>query len=826
MALELASPPGWTANFSVDKAVLAAGFAFEAYNEPSERDARWERGADGCDVAFMSEAFARECYEGRLEVKLCEVRDLPVEQGMAQQLLSGGNIDPYVIFALNEENEKGPQEGAIGLGRAVDRARSTTVWSKSLADRWKDRGKEGGASWGEEEKFYLYVKDPSRAQLALTIFDEEVLADDIPLGATSIHLADFIRPAGSAAERTWSGWVPMTWRPEVTQDNAVMIGTVAGAAVAGPAGAAVGAFVGNLVKKPVQGEVRMEIRYTPLTDDAPGLAPAADTLAQLEAKVVELEGREAALAEAADYAGAAAVKAEIEAAKRAVLAASASANAADWLPGGLVPSESAFIELESSLTSKLITLEEEEGRLAASKDYVGAAAVQAEVQAVRERLEALREVASPSDTIEEIRQEPTLVLSSGAAKGGTEGLDWSTLAYRVGEIDVDEGEAYELCCFVSHTSSSTQAAIWRQPKLRKVVMAFRGTSDVLDVVTDVNLLQTPLEARADGKRNEDDERMVHSGFKGSAEAINRRMKELLVAACAGTPGEWEVLITGHSLGGALATLMAADVAEAVDVSRGFRAAKDTSWWGQATDLLASSWQSSAPESLGGLPALGKVSLYTFGAPRVGNSAFARHFEQVFAGKEAFRIVNDKDIVARMPRHANSAGAVLDYEHVGRTVLIAEKETEASGFNGFWIEGSSPEATCPLRDASPLTNPFARGALLGDVKEAAVEAVAPIWGRIDGAAKSRSRAELKSAVDDALMGFGRAKDSIVGRVSGMQAADALSLLGFDRDFIAAELDLVNSLREGTAIEHHLEPSYFEAMTCALDSSLEGTEHMEA
>ena len=48
--------------FNVTTAVLAAGFAFEAYNEPDERDARWERGADGCDVSFMSEEFARACY--------------------------------------------------------------------------------------------------------------------------------------------------------------------------------------------------------------------------------------------------------------------------------------------------------------------------------------------------------------------------------------------------------------------------------------------------------------------------------------------------------------------------------------------------------------------------------------------------------------------------------------------------------------------------------------------------------------------------------------------------------------------------------------------
>jgi len=70
--------------------------------------------------------------------------------------------------------------------------------------------------------------------------------------------------------------------------------------------------------------------------------------------------------------------------------------------------------------------------------------------------------------------------------------------------------------------------------------------------------------------------------------------------------------------------------------------------------------------------------------------------------ECFRIVNGADIVARMPRHTNSAGAVLDYEHVGRTVLIDEAGEVA---DGFWVEGESADAVCPLRDVSPLTNPF-------------------------------------------------------------------------------------------------------------------------
>ena len=58
-------------------------------------------------------------------------------------------------------------------------------------------------------------------------------------------------------------------------------------------------------------------------------------------------------------------------------------------------------------------------------------------------------------------------------------------------------------------------------------------------------------------------------------------------------------------------------------------------------------------------------MYTFGAPRVGNGEFAKDFDSI--GIEAFRVVNGADIVPRMPRHGNSAGAVLEHEH-GRLAL--------------------------------------------------------------------------------------------------------------------------------------------------------------
>ena len=85
-------------------------------------------------------------------------------------------------------------------------------------------------------------------------------------------------------------------------------------------------------------------------------------------------------------------------------------------------------------------------------------------------------------------------------------------------------------------------------------------------------------------------REVHSGFFAGSKAVSRRVKELLVSATAGTPGEWELLVTGHSLGGALATLMSTELVGAVDVSRGFKEKEDASLFVMAQRFLTSASQ--------------------------------------------------------------------------------------------------------------------------------------------------------------------------------------------------------------------------------------------
>ena len=41
-----------------------------------------------------------------------------------------------------------------------------------------------------------------------------------------------------------------------------------------------------------------------------------------------------------------------------------------------------------------------------------------------------------------------------------------------------DADAYELCCFVTHEGTSTEAAIWRDKERKRAVLAFRNTSDI------------------------------------------------------------------------------------------------------------------------------------------------------------------------------------------------------------------------------------------------------------------------------------------------------------------------------------------------------------
>lgn len=144
------------------------------------------------------------------------------------------------------------------------------------------------------------------------------------------------------------------------------------------------------------------------------------------------------------------------------------------------------------------------------------------------------------------------------------------------------------------------------------VLAFRGTEQTIgDYLTDLNIGLPPFRAA---------EIVVHKGFREALAPVWNKIDAALGRLTC------PVFYTGHSLGGALATLAAA--------RRPPRA------------------------------------VYTFGSPRVGNQAFV----DTLAAIPIHRFVDDKDIVATVPPEA------LGFRHAGTEHrLVAPSDTPRRRF---------------------------------------------------------------------------------------------------------------------------------------------------
>lgn len=227
--------------------------------------------------------------------------------------------------------------------------------------------------------------------------------------------------------------------------------------------------------------------------------------------------------------------------------------------------------------------------------------------------------------------------------------------------------SYEPLCFISHGVTDPQAAMWRSRRGCTVVLAFRGTDpgNVRDVATDLRTA-TVTTARfdfADGASEPLAHARVHAGFQDAYASVRHRVRSALDAAiCAGAPAT--LLITGHSLGGALATLCAVDVAES---------------WAQAPPVQHPP----------------RIVLHTFGSPRVGDATFVSRL--AVHVPTALRFVSGLDLVPSAPLVATG------YAHAGTGVHLphADAPQAAVATHLPGIEYERPHAEVAAAAASGL-----------------------------------------------------------------------------------------------------------------------------
>ena len=276
-------------------------------------------------------------------------------------------------------------------------------------------------------------------------------------------------------------------------------------------------------------------------------------------------------------------------------------------------------------------------------------------------------------------------------------------------------------------------------------------------------------------------------------SISRRLKELILATPA--PGEdishYDMLVTGHSLGGALATLFVMDIAESgIDAGRALpQMDPSDDWWKSITSTFMGDKDKDKRKGIAP-PRPKSLRMYNFGSPRVGNKAFADAFGALQKQghiSEAYRIVNGNDVVPRTPRTINAlAFGFIDYEHCGSTALVSLSSTAGDDEDGepiitpkLWIEGESDDSACPVRDGTPLTSPLAHGSLLSELVERAQGTLGEEVDKSDMMAYVSNLPKLATIVSD--------------RLKKVTTTDITSLLGIEREFTQREITMIQVRR---------------------------------
>jgi lipase (class 3) len=157
--------------------------------------------------------------------------------------------------------------------------------------------------------------------------------------------------------------------------------------------------------------------------------------------------------------------------------------------------------------------------------------------------------------------------------------------------------------------------ICQADKTGQLAIAIRGTEGILEWIHDAEFLQVPCPFLAGAGHTEDGFTEMYESLRTGAQQDSPTVVNALAKLQFPQPVS-SVTICGHSLGGALATLLALDVAA----------------------------NTTFPDP----------AVYTYGSPRTGDSLFAGTYDQVV--KNSYRIANRLDIVPALP-------PPLDYEHV-------------------------------------------------------------------------------------------------------------------------------------------------------------------
>ncbi|POS72699.1 hypothetical protein DHEL01_v208908 [Diaporthe helianthi] len=187
--------------------------------------------------------------------------------------------------------------------------------------------------------------------------------------------------------------------------------------------------------------------------------------------------------------------------------------------------------------------------------------------------------------------------------------------------------------------TDTQAILFRDQSAQEYILSFRGTSSVQDFVTDSQQDLIPCSA-AEGISCLDC--TCSQGYLGQYVSVQDDIATTLTSTLAASPG-YKLVVTGHSMGGALASLAAASLQ------------------GKNFTLTA----------------------YTYGQPRTGNPAYADYVDTVFTGLNTIvRATHSNDGVPQIPPQSDG------YRH--HSTEYWESDNSSSAVGTYQCTGQEPQ----------------------------------------------------------------------------------------------------------------------------------------
>lgn len=197
-------------------------------------------------------------------------------------------------------------------------------------------------------------------------------------------------------------------------------------------------------------------------------------------------------------------------------------------------------------------------------------------------------------------------------------------------------------------ASSMQGYVASAPGL--VVVAFRGSAAYLNYWLDLEEYRTAPYPDCSGC-------LVHSGFLAAFTDVSKDVLEGVREALERQP-DAELVVVGHSLGGAVAVIAALqlDIAARAAASAASDGRRE-----QAPRVRGAADERRAPA------AKAPSAVFTFGEPRVGNAAFALFYAKASAAWPTWRVTHERDIVPHLPPRSMLIPYLLDYAHHTREV---------------------------------------------------------------------------------------------------------------------------------------------------------------